>query len=129
MGHHSLHPLLHYLRRLSAGLGADHPLGDAQLLRRFLGFRDEAAFTAIVQRYGTMVWGLCVRQLGETPEAEDAFQATFLILVRKAPSLRGPERLGPWLYGVAQRARPSRPVDERPGESSASESYWKMPAP
>ena len=104
-------------------------MGDAQLLRRFLGFRDEAAFTAIVQRYGTMVWGLCVRQLGETPEAEDAFQATFLILVRKAPSL---PRAGTARALVVRRcpaARPSRPVDERPGESSASESYWKMPAP
>ena len=61
------------------------------------------AFTTIVQRYGAMVWGLCVRRLGETPEAEDAFQATFLVLVRKAASLRGPELLGPWLYGVAYR--------------------------
>ncbi len=98
----SLHPLLHYLRRLGgiAGAGA---LEDAQLLRRFLDSRDESAFTMIVQRYGAMVWGLCVRRLGETPEAEDAFQATFLVLVRKAASLHGPQPLGPWLYGVANR--------------------------
>jgi RNA polymerase sigma factor (sigma-70 family) len=98
----SLHPLLHYLRRLSIGL-AGGDVEDAQLLRRFLAQHDENAFTAIVQRYGAMVWALCVRRLGETPEAEDAFQATFLVLVRKARSLHGPEPLGPWLYGVAYR--------------------------
>jgi RNA polymerase sigma factor (sigma-70 family) len=99
----SLHPLLHYLRRLSRGRASDSALDDTQLLGRFLTSRDESAFTTLVQRYGAMVWGLCVRCLGETPEAEDAFQATFLVLVRKAASLRGPEQLGPWLYGVAYR--------------------------
>ena len=102
MGHRSLHPVLHYLRRLSTpapGCESD----DAQLLGRYLGHRDEAAFTAIVRRYGAMVWGVCARRLGETPDAEDAFQATFLVLVRKAPNLRGPDSLGPWLYGVANR--------------------------
>ncbi len=103
MATRSLHPLLHYLRRLSGGPAGESDLDDAQLVRRFLAQRDETAFTAIVQRYGAMVWGLCVRRLGETPEAEDAFQATFLVLVRKAPSLHGPQLLGPWLYGVAYR--------------------------
>jgi RNA polymerase sigma factor (sigma-70 family) len=102
MAHRSLHPLLHYLRRLGGNAGAG-PLEDAQLLGRFLTSRDESAFTMIVQRYGAMVSGLCVRRLGETPEAEDAFQATFLVLVRKAASLRSPQPLGPWLYGVANR--------------------------
>jgi RNA polymerase sigma factor (sigma-70 family) len=102
MAHRSLHPLLHYLRRLG-GKAGEGPLEDAHLLHRFLAGRDESAFTVIVQRYGAMVWGLCVRRLGETPEAEDAFQATFLVLVRKAASLRGPTLLGPWLYGVANR--------------------------
>jgi RNA polymerase sigma factor (sigma-70 family) len=103
MAKHSSHPLLHYLRRLSGGKGGDGALDDAQLLHRFLTERDESAFTTLVQRYGAMVWGLCVRRLGETPEAEDAFQATFLVLVRKATSLRSAELLGPWLYGVAAR--------------------------
>lgn len=103
MANGSLHPLLHYLRRLSGGPSAGGDLDDAQLLRRFQSDRDETAFTAIVQRYGAMVWALCVRRLGETSEAEDAFQATFLVLVRKASSLRGPELLGPWLHGVAYR--------------------------
>ncbi|HTU17942.1 MAG TPA: RNA polymerase sigma factor [Gemmataceae bacterium] len=102
MANRSLHPLLHYLRRLG-GSAAEGSLEDAQLLHRFLTVRDESAFTTIVQRYGAMVWGLCVRRLGETPEAEDAFQATFLVLVRKAASLRASQLLGPWLYGVANR--------------------------
>jgi RNA polymerase sigma factor (sigma-70 family) len=99
----SLHPLLQYLRRLSGGKAGEAALDDAQLLARFLTNHDESSFTTLVQRYGAMVWGLCVRLLGQTPEAEDAFQATFLVLVRKAASLRSPESLGPWLYGVAYR--------------------------
>ncbi len=99
----SSHPLLEYLRRLHGGKAADAALDDMQLLGRFLASRDESAFTTLVQRYGAMVWGLCVRLLGKTPEAEDAFQATFLVLVRKAASLHGPQALGPWLYGVAYR--------------------------
>jgi RNA polymerase sigma factor (sigma-70 family) len=103
MAQRSLHPLLRYLRRLSTGCATAADLDDAHLLHRFLRQGDQAAFTAIVQRYGAQVWGVCVRRLGETPEAEDAFQATFLVLVRKAPGLRGPQLLGPWLYGVAHR--------------------------
>ncbi len=103
MVNRSLHPLLHYLRHLKSSQAGDRALDDAQLLHRFLTERDESAFTILVQRYGAMVWGLCVRRLGETPEAEDAFQATFLVLVRKGASLRGPQLLGPWLYGVAYR--------------------------
>lgn len=99
----SLHPLLQYLRRLSGGKAGDAALDDAQLLGRFLASRDESAFTTLVQRYGAMVWGLCVRLLGQTPEAEDAFQATFLVLVRKAASLHDSQAVGPWLYGVAYR--------------------------
>jgi RNA polymerase sigma factor (sigma-70 family) len=98
----SLHPLLHYLRRLGTSAAAGEQ-DDGQLLHRFLSGRDPAAFTTIMQRYGAMVWGICVRRLGETAEAEDAFQATFLVLVRKASSLRTPQQLGPWLYGVAYR--------------------------
>jgi RNA polymerase sigma factor (sigma-70 family) len=103
MAHRSLHPLLEYLRRLSPGPGGDTNVDDAQLLCRFGAQRDESAFTALVQRYGSMVWGVCVRLLGPTPEAEAAFQAAFVVLVCKGPSLRGPDLLGPWLYGVASR--------------------------
>jgi RNA polymerase sigma factor (sigma-70 family) len=103
MGNRSLHPVLHYLRRLGPRPAPECESDDGQLLGRFLGHRDQAAFTAIVRRHGAMVWGVCARRLGETPDAEDAFQATFLVLVRKAPALRGPGSLGPWLYGVANR--------------------------
>jgi RNA polymerase sigma factor (sigma-70 family) len=76
---------------------------DARLLDRFLGQRDEAAFEALVRRHGPMVLGVCRRLLPDWCDVEDAFQATFLVLLRKAPSLGRRERVGPWLYGVARR--------------------------
>lgn len=78
-------------------------LTDAQLLECFRDQRDEAAFAALLRRHGPMVLGVCRRVLGHVHDAEDAFQATFLVLVRRAASLAQPERLGPWLYGVAHR--------------------------
>jgi RNA polymerase sigma-70 factor (ECF subfamily) len=80
---------------------ADAP--DAQLLQRFVSERDQHAFTALLKRHGPMVLGVCARVLGDSGEAEDAFQATFLVLVRRAGSLGRPELLGNWLYGVAYR--------------------------
>jgi RNA polymerase sigma factor (sigma-70 family) len=76
---------------------------DCQLLERFLSHRDEQAFEALVLRHGPMVWGVCRRALGQVQDAEDAFQATFLVLVRKAGSIRRRELLGNWLYGTAYR--------------------------
>jgi RNA polymerase sigma factor (sigma-70 family) len=79
---------------------------DEQLLERFLARRDEAAeeaFTAIVQRHGPMVLGVCLRVLGDRDEAEDAFQATFLVLVRKGASVIRRDKVANWLYGVAFR--------------------------
>jgi RNA polymerase sigma factor (sigma-70 family) len=75
---------------------------DADLLRRFVAARDETAFTLIVRRHGPMVFGVCRRMLGHQQDAEDAFQATFLVLTRKAQYVR-PDGLGRWLYGVAVR--------------------------
>src|SRR4051812_30726042 len=93
--------LLRHLRLLTAeGTGQ---LLDRQLLERFATQRDEAAFTALVKRHGPMVLRVCRRVLQDGHAAEDAFQATFLVLVRKAGSLRQRELVGNWLYGVAYR--------------------------
>ena len=79
-------------------------LDDRQLLDRFTTTRDEPAFAELVQRHGPMVMSVCRRQLSDAHEAEDAFQATFLVLVHKARSIGRPESLAPWLHGVAFRA-------------------------
>jgi RNA polymerase sigma factor (sigma-70 family) len=102
------HPLIRYVRHLAWGQrGAVVP--DELLLDRFAIHRDEAAFTALVRRHGPLVLAVCRRVLEDRHEAEDAFQATFFILARKAGLLRQPGRLGPWLYGVAVRtARKAR---------------------
>jgi RNA polymerase sigma factor (sigma-70 family) len=76
-------------------------LPDGQLLERFTGQRDESAFAAIVHRHGPMVLGVCRSVLHNWHDAEDAFQATFLVLARKAASIDHPGALGSWLYGVA----------------------------
>jgi RNA polymerase sigma factor (sigma-70 family) len=76
---------------------------DAQLLERFLLRREESAFEELVRRHGPMVLGVCRRILGEPHDAADAFQATFLVLVRQAASIVPGSRVGPWLYGVARR--------------------------
>jgi RNA polymerase sigma factor (sigma-70 family) len=99
------------LRTLLA-LGTNAGLSDSQLLERFLARRDEAgeaAFATLVQRHGPMVLGICRRVLRDRHGAEDAFQATFLVLVHKARSIAQRERLASWLYGVALRcARKAR---------------------
>ena len=78
-------------------------LTDAQLLECFLNQREEAAFEALLQRHGPMVLGVCRRVLKNGHDAEDAFQATFLVLLRKAASIVPRERVANWLYGVAYR--------------------------
>jgi RNA polymerase sigma factor (sigma-70 family) len=102
-----LRPVLDQLRR-QAGAAAASACTDRQLLDRFVAVRDESAFQALVGRHGPMVLGVCRRLLPE-PDAADAFQATFLVLVRKAGSLSDAGRVGAWLHGVACRtAREAR---------------------
>ena len=91
------------------GEGTVAGLTDAQLLERYAARDDPAAFEALVSRYGPMVLGVCRRRLRDRHSAEDAFQATFLVLVRRAGSVRAQPSLGPWIHGVAwkvaERAR------------------------
>jgi RNA polymerase sigma factor (sigma-70 family) len=96
-------------------------LTESQLLGRFAG-GDEAAFEALVTRHGPMVLGVGRRLLRDPRDVEDAFQATFLVLLRKAGGIRDAEALGPWLYGVAYRVASrirsrvaQRPDGERKG--------------
>src|SRR5262249_24518148 len=89
------------LRR--AALRGDAGPSDAHLLDSFVIRRDEAAFEALVRRHGPMVLGVCRRILSDAHDAEDAFQAAFLVLVRKAASIQPRNLVGNWLYGVAYR--------------------------
>ncbi len=92
-------------------------IGDGELLAQFAAHRDElaeSAFEVLVRRHGPMVLRVCRQVVGDRHIAEDAFQATFLILARRAGSIRQPERLGNWLHGVALRtAREARMRDDR----------------
>jgi RNA polymerase sigma factor (sigma-70 family) len=77
--------------------------GDGSLLARYRRERDQDAFGSLVRRHGPMVLGVCRRVLRDAHAADDAFQATFLVLAKKADAVRPPDRLAPWLYGVAYR--------------------------
>src|SRR5262245_58024251 len=102
MAHGQTGTLLQHLRQLlHAEVTAD--LTDTQLLQRFAAEHDEAAFAALLARHGPTILQLCRRILHHTHDAEDAFQATFLVLARLAGSIRKPEAVGSWLYGVAHR--------------------------
>jgi RNA polymerase sigma factor (sigma-70 family) len=112
-------------------------LPDGQLLERYVARRDESAFTALVERYGSLVLSVCHRVLQNRHDAEDAFQATFMVLARRAGGLDGSGSLGNWLYSVAyrtalkarstltrRRAQERQAVD-MPAPPSADDSEWE----
>src|SRR5947208_7893568 len=118
--------LVEHSRRLAAQ--AESGLTDRQLLERFVAGQDAAAFEAIVRRHGPMVLGVCRRVLGNAADADDAFQAAFVVLVRRGRELAGRATVGDWLHGVAYRTalkaratavkrRAREQAAARPGES------------
>jgi RNA polymerase sigma factor (sigma-70 family) len=124
------------LRRVAAvqALGG---LSDRELLERFVAAHDEAAFTVLIERHGPMVHGACRRTLPNRHDAEDACQATFLVLARKAESLRKKDSLGSFLHGVAcrvaaglkreaaRRKNRERQVDPPVPANPATEASWR----
>ncbi len=135
MSQHRPDPLLHEIRKLGVAVCAEGQ-ADAALLERFTDERDETAFTALVRRHGPMVLSVCRRVLRHEADAEDAWQATFLVLARRAASIRKRGSLGSWLHGTAYRIAAHlrqelarRHVREQPAaevpETSASEVSWR----
>jgi RNA polymerase sigma factor (sigma-70 family) len=104
--------ILQHLRR-TMGEPVDG-LADAELLRRYTRDHDEPAFTELMRRHASLVWSVCRRQLRDEQDAEDAFQAAFLVLSHKAGSIRNAHAVAAWLYGVAYRvARRARQTAAR----------------
>src|SRR6266568_6477238 len=127
--------VIQHLRR-AALLRDGAELTDGQLLEDYISRRDEAALAALVRRHAPMVWGVCRRVLPNYHDAEDAFQATFLVLVRKAASIASRELLANWLYGVAhqtalkarattaKRGARERQVTEMPEPAVGEQDLW-----
>ena len=100
--------VLNHFRRFMLDMWSG--MSDRELLDAFIARRDESLFEALVQRHGRMVWGVCRRLLHNHEDAEDAFQAVFLVLLRKAETIVSREIVGSWLYSVAhQTARTPGP--------------------
>jgi DNA-directed RNA polymerase specialized sigma24 family protein len=137
MATNQMSEVIQHLRRtmlLRDGAG----LTDGQLLEDYLSRRDKAALEALVRRHGPMVWGVCRRVLRNHHDAEDAFQATFLVLVRKAASIVPRQMVANWLYGVAhqtalnarataaKRKERERQVTEMPEPAVTEQDLWRV---
>jgi RNA polymerase sigma factor (sigma-70 family) len=133
-------PMNRVIQHILAACGGDG-MTDGELVNRFLSHQDDAAIAALVRRHGPMVWGVCRRLLRSHHDAEDAFQATFLVLVRKAATLPNRETVGNWLYGVAhqtavrmramvaKRGVRERQVTVMPEPATAEQYVWNDLAP
>ncbi len=116
MADSTLRDVLHHMRTVER-VRSMRNQSDGALLQRFVAANDEAAFEVLVQRHGPMVHGVCRRVLVDSHDAEDAFQATFLVLARRAGTIRTPHAIGAWLHAVAwqvaTRARKARGLRNR----------------
>src|SRR6516162_433077 len=123
----SMNRMVRHLKR-AALLGEQKVQSDGRLLESFLSGRDEASFEMLVKRHGPMVLGVCRRVIGNLHDAEDAFQAVFLVLARKAGSIVPRDLVGNWLHGVAYRT--ALQARDRLGRRRARERQVKdMPQP
>ncbi|GBD35884.1 ECF RNA polymerase sigma factor SigE [bacterium HR36] len=102
MANSSSQPILQWLLQTEQN-GPRSELGDGELLRLFCERADTLAFTQLVQRYRRLVWRVCFRVLGHVQDAEDAFQATFIVLAKQASRIRKSQQLADWLHSVAWR--------------------------
>jgi RNA polymerase sigma factor (sigma-70 family) len=116
------------VRELRQRALSNSSLTDGELLERYLAGREDAAFAALVRRHGPMVLAVCRRIVRDPHDADDAFQATFLVLVRRAASIKPCERVGAWLYGVAYRtALKAKAMSQR--RRSKQQPLADVPAP
>jgi RNA polymerase sigma factor (sigma-70 family) len=127
MAQWTVQPILRHIHQM-VDTQAAKDRTDRGLLQQFATIRDGSAFTALVERHGPLVWNVCRRVLRDRHDAEDAFQATFLVLARQAGHVRKQEAVGSWLYGVAyrtamsqKRAARRRRVREKQGEAREPE--------
>jgi len=135
MGQETINDVLRYLHRLCEADDA-RDLHDSELLKRFLERHEETAFAILVCRHGPMVLSVCQRILHDAHAAEDAFQATFLVLVRRSTAIRKHGSVGCWLHGVAQRialraraqsaaqSNRARRINPMPGTDTLDELTW-----